>query len=102
MSIGRKEPEKERKSKDRKFEQFGFTPINQILSYKVTLNHKDTPGVHLIYLNRNQDSKSRVRFTVLFELIGNMTSNRVDHTQFIILSESIIQDCRDGVLHRFI
>ena len=28
-----------------------------------------------------------------------MISNRVDHTQFMILSESIIQD---GVLHRFI
>ena len=29
-------------------------------------------------------------------------SNPVDHTQFMILSESIIQDGGDGVLHRFI
>ena len=29
-----------------------------------------------------------------------MISNRVDHTQFMILSESIIQDGGDGVLHR--
>ena len=60
------------------------------------------PGVRLIYLNPNQDSKSWFWFTVLFEQIGNRISNRVDHTQFIILSESIIQDGRDGVLHRFI
>ena len=31
-----------------------------------------------------------------------MISNRVDHTQFMILSESIIQDGGVGVLHRFI
>ena len=31
-----------------------------------------------------------------------MISNRVDHTLFMILSESIIQDGGDGVLHRFI
>ena len=31
-----------------------------------------------------------------------MISNRVDNTQFMILSESIIQDGGDGVLHRFI
>ena len=30
-----------------------------------------------------------------------MISNRVDHTEFMILSESIIQDGGDGVLHRF-
>ena len=38
----------------------------------------------------------------LFERIGNRISNRVDNTQFMILSESIIQDSGDGVLHRFI
>ena len=37
-----------------------------------------------------------------FERIGNRISNRVDHTQFMILSESMIQDSGDGVLHRFI
>ena len=31
-----------------------------------------------------------------------MISNQVDHTQFMILSESIIQDGGEGVLHRFI
>ena len=36
------------------------------------------------------------------ERIGNRISNQVDHTQFMILSESIIQDGGDGVLHRFI
>ena len=45
------------------------------------------------------ESESWFWFTVLFEQIGNRISNRVDHTQFMILSESIIQD---GVLHRFI
>ena len=39
---------------------------------------------------------------LLFERIGNRISNQVDHTQFMILSESIIQDSGDGVLHRFI
>ena len=38
----------------------------------------------------------------LFERIGNRISNRVDHTQFFILSELIIQDGGDGVLRRFI
>ena len=51
-----------------------------------------TPGVRLIYPNRNQDSKSGFRFAGLSERIGNMISNQVDHTQFMILSESIIQD----------
>ena len=59
-------------------------------------------GVRLIYLNRNQDSKSWFWFAVLFERIGIRISNRVDHTQFMILSESIIQDGGEGVLHRFI
>ena len=59
-------------------------------------------GVRLIYLNRNQDSKSWFWFTVLFERIGNRISNQVDHTQFMILSEWTIQDGGDGVLHRFI
>ena len=31
-----------------------------------------------------------------------MISNQVGHTLFMILSESIIQDGGDGVLHRFI
>ena len=31
-----------------------------------------------------------------------MISNRVDHTQFMILTESIIKNGGDGVLHRFI
>ena len=35
----------------------------------------------------------------LIERIGNRISNLVDHTRFMILSESII---RDGVLHHFI
>ena len=52
-----------------------------------------TIGVCLIYLNQN---------LVLFERIGNRISNWVDHTQFMVLSESIIQDGRDGVLHCFI
>ena len=38
----------------------------------------------------------------LFEQIGNRISNRVDHTQCMIISESIIQDDGDGVLHRFV
>ena len=38
-----------------------------------------------------------ILITVLFERIGNRISNRVDHTQFMILSESIIQDGGDGV-----
>ena len=38
----------------------------------------------------------------LFQRIRNRISNRVDHTQFMILSESIIQDGGDGVLHHFI
>ena len=59
-------------------------------------------GVRLIYLNQNQDSKSWFWFTVLFEQIGNRISNWVDHTQFMILSESIIQDGGDGILHSFI
>ena len=60
------------------------------------------PGVRLIYLNRNQDSKSWFWFTVLFERIGNRISNLVDHTQFMILSESNIQDGGDDIFHRFI
>ena len=36
------------------------------------------------------------------ERIGNRILNRVDHTQFMISSESIIQDGKDGVLHCFI
>ena len=40
--------------------------------------------------------------TVLFERIRNRISNRVNHTQFMILSESIIQEAGDGVSHRFI
>ena len=58
--------------------------------------------MRLIYLNRNQDSKSWFWFTVLFEGIGNRISNQVDHTQFMILSEWTIQNGGDGVLHRFI
>ena len=38
----------------------------------------------------------------LFERIGNRISNQVDHTQLMIVSEPIIQDGGDGVLHRFI
>ena len=68
------------------------------LSERLDCSHTDWfcmrwAGVHLIYLNRNQDSKSWFWFTV---------SNRVDHTRYMILSESIIQDGEDGVLHRFI
>ena len=33
---------------------------------------------------------------------GKSNAPRVDHTHFMILRESIIQDGRDGVLHRFI
>ena len=40
--------------------------------------------------------------TVLFERIGNRISNWVNHTQFMILSESIIQEGRDGLSQRFI
>ena len=54
--------------------------------------------MRLIYLNRNQDSKSGFWLTVLFERIGNRISNWVDHTQFMIVSESIIQHGRDGML----
>ena len=59
-------------------------------------------GVRLIYLNQNQDSKSWIWLTVLFQQTGNRISKRVDHTQFMILIESIIQDGRNGLLHRFI
>ena len=61
-----------------------------------------TPRVRLIYLNRNHDLKSWFWFTVVFERLGNRISNWVDHIQFMILSDSIIQDGRDGVLHPFI
>ena len=61
-------------------------------------NHVSDSGIS----NTPQDSKSGFCFTFLFERIGNRISNRVDHTQLMILSESIIQDGGDGVLHRFI
>ena len=41
-------------------------------------------------------------YTVLFEQIRNRISNQVDRTQFMILSESIIQGGGDGVVHCFI
>ena len=48
------------------------------------------------------ESGFEIWFIVLFERIVNMISNRLDHTQFMILSESSIQDGGAGVLHRFI
>ena len=70
-----------------------WAPIhaNSVKTGIVSLLVNIRSGVRLIYLNRNQDSKSWFWFAVLFERIGNRISNRVDHTQFMILSESIIQ-----------
>ena len=63
-------------------------------SYMHELSCRSKKQVMLIW-----NSRSGVRLT---ERIGNKISNRFDHSQFMILSESIIQDGGDGALHRFI